>query len=87
MAILKKPCFWQGNRRLLSCKLIQVTEWLPDAEDLEFAIKDLDKDKISWVIKRRQIAMVKKKLKQGRVQNYREVLWQYALFRKKPRRT
>jgi len=67
---LEGKCYF-GSEELLSEELTQVTVWVLDYHDLEFAITQLEKRDILWI------------LKPKRSKNWNKNVWRYALFRKK----
>jgi len=76
MAIVGSPCYWAGDKSLMKCELDRVTKWCAD-DDFNFIKKDLRRDRIKWVVKRRKVS----RLHYGELRFFEE----YALYRKKER--
>jgi len=83
--ISKPPEYSRGNQGLMGCDLIRVTEWLRTGREndtfLKKVIKDMERDKIAWVIQRRQISRWLKPLKGQKVCARHKPISEYALFR------
>jgi len=60
--------FHFGSKGLLSEALTQVTVWVPHYDDLEFAMRQLEKGGIAWVVKRKKS------------KNWDREVWRYALW-------